>query len=160
MPEFVFDGSEFLSILVRVGGAYVLAIPIGWQRERTERTLGLRTFPLVAMASAAYIILADLLFSPDPNAQARVLQGLLTGIGFIGAGAILKVTGQQAVHGTATAASLWATGALGAAMAYGQLHVALLLALFVFATLRWMTPVKERIEKRAGLRPEGGGTDR
>lgn len=151
MADFVFSWSELVSILLRVGGAYLLALPIGWQRERVERSLGLRTFPLVAMASAAYLVLAGKLFSPDLDAQARVLQGLITGIGFIGAGAILKVKGEEAVHGTATAASVWATGAIGAAMAYGQLHIAILLAGIVFTTLRWMTPVKEKVEEEAGL---------
>lgn len=151
MADFVFSWSELASVLLRVGGAYLLALPIGWQRERAERSLGLRTFPLVAMASAAYLVLAGTLFSPDLDAQARVLQGLVTGIGFIGAGAILKVKGEEAVHGTATAASVWATGAIGAAMAYGQIHIALLLAGIVFATLRWMTPVKEKVEEEAGL---------
>lgn len=151
MGEFVFSWPELVSIFLRVGGAYLLALPIGWQRERVERSLGLRTFPLVAMASSAYLVIAGTLFSPDPNAQARVLQGLITGIGFIGAGAILKVRREEAVHGTATAASVWATGAIGAAMAYGQLHIALLLAGIVFATLRWMTPIKEKVEEQAGL---------
>ena len=124
----------------------MLALPIGWQREKAERSLGLRTFPLVAMASATYLILANLLFSPNSDAQPRVLQGLITGIGFIGAGAILKVKGEEAVYGTATAASVWAAGALGAAMAYGKLHIAILLSLTIFATLRWMTRLKEKVE--------------
>ncbi|MEX2583575.1 MAG: MgtC/SapB family protein [Gemmatimonadota bacterium] len=150
MQDLVFNWSELLSVFLRVGGAFLLALPIGWQRERTERSLGLRTFPLVAVASATYLILADLLFSPDANAQARVLQGLITGIGFIGAGAILKVRDEEVVHGTATAASVWATGALGASMAYGQVHIAVLLSAIVFVTLRWMTPLKEKVEKKAG----------
>lgn len=150
MADFVFSWSELVSILLRLGGAYLLALPIGWQRERSVRSLGLRTFPLVAMASAAYLVIADKLFSPDPDAQARVLQGLITGIGFLGAGAILKIKGEEVVHGTATAASVWTTGAIGAAMAYGQLHIALLLTGVVFATLRWMTPLKEGMEQKTG----------
>lgn len=104
------DWESTLTMLGRLLGAYLLAMPIGYEREASERTMGLRTFPLVALASAGYLMLGNRLFGPDANAQARVLEGLVTGIGFIGAGAILKLRGEEAVHGTATAASVWATG--------------------------------------------------
>lgn len=145
-----FNWSELGSILVRLVGAYVLALPIGWERERRERSMGLRTFPLVALASAGYLVLTEELFRPDLSAQARVLQGLMTGIGFIGAGAILKIRREETVYGTATAASVWATGAVGAAMAYGRLEIALVISGITFATLRWITPLKKKVEGRVG----------
>lgn len=64
----------------------------------------------------------------------------MTGIGFIGGGAILK--GGVSVHGTATAASIWNTGAIGAAVAYGRYEIAILLSLVNFATLHFLTPLK------------------
>jgi putative Mg2+ transporter-C (MgtC) family protein len=155
MEGLTFDAGEMGAVLLKLLGAFVLALPIGWERERRERSMGLRTFPLVAMASAAYPLIARELFSPDPNAQARVLQGLITGIGFIGAGAILKLREEEVIYGTATAASVWATGALGAAMAYGRLDIALVISGITFATLRWMTPLKKEVETRAGL--DGSG---
>lgn len=142
---------ETLTLLGRLGGAYLLAVPIGFEREASERTMGLRTFPLVALASAAYLMLGHRLFGPDLGAQARVLEGLVTGIGFIGAGAILKLRGEEAVYGTATAASVWAVGAIGAAMAYGEYLIAVVLSVATFATFRWMTPIKEKIEEEAGF---------
>jgi putative Mg2+ transporter-C (MgtC) family protein len=145
------DWSDALRILARMAGAYLLAVPIGYEREASERTMGLRTFPLVALASAAYLTLGQRLFGPDPNAQARVLEGLVTGIGFIGAGAILKLRGEEAVYGTATAASIWAVGAIGAAMASGEYLIAIVLSAVTFATLRWVTPLKRAVEERAGL---------
>ena len=72
--------------------------------------------------------------------QARILEGLLTGVGFIGGGAILKHGGHAS--GTATAASLWATGALGGAVGYGLYDIAAILALVTFITLRFLAPMK------------------
>lgn len=151
MNEISFDWSHLGSVLSRLLLAYALALPIGWERERRERSMGLRTFPLVATASAAYLLLGQELFSPDLNAQARVLQGLMTGIGFIGAGAILKLRREETIYGAATAASVWATGAIGAAMAYGRLEIAVVVSAVTLATLRWMTPIKREVESHAGL---------
>jgi putative Mg2+ transporter-C (MgtC) family protein len=148
MGGLVFNWSDIGPILVRLLGAYLLALPIGWERERRERSMGLRTFPLVALASAAYILIADEMFGPDPNAQARVLQGLITGIGFIGAGAILKLRREETIRGTATAASVWATGAIGAAMAHGRVDIALVISAVTFATLRWVTPIEDRLARK------------
>lgn len=142
------DWSELGMMFLKVGGAFVLALPIGWEREHSDRGLGLRTFPLVAMASTVYLLLAEEVFVGYPEAQARVLQGLVTGIGFIGAGAILKQRGSETVHGTSTAAAVWATGALGASVAYGRWDIALIISVFTFATFRWMTPVKNALEGR------------
>jgi putative Mg2+ transporter-C (MgtC) family protein len=98
--------------LVSVAAAYALALPIGWEQERHERSAGLRTFPRVAVASCGYVLVAESLFAGGGGeAHSRVLQGLITGIGFIGGGAILKDGGT--VRGTATAASIWNTGAVG-----------------------------------------------
>ncbi len=123
--------------------AFVLALPVAWDRERAERTLGLRTFPLVAMASTGYLLLAQTVCHGDPSAQARFFQGLMTGIGFLGGGAIVK-RGLN-VHGTATAASIWNTAAVGAAVAYGLFEIALVLSGVNFAVLRWLKPIKDKV---------------
>lgn len=102
---------EVLSHVVNLAVAYVLALPIGWNREREERSAGIRTFPLVAMAACGFVLVAIGVLGAASPGQARILEGLMVGVGFIGGGAILK-HGTQAV-GSATAASLWATGALG-----------------------------------------------
>ncbi|WP_301591626.1 MgtC/SapB family protein, partial [Sabulicella glaciei] len=85
--------------------AYVLALVIGWNREREARSAGLRTFPLVAIASCGFVQATEMSLGEDPEAVARVVSGIVTGIGFIGAGAIMK--GGDEVRGTATAASIW-----------------------------------------------------
>jgi putative Mg2+ transporter-C (MgtC) family protein len=133
--------------LLSVGVAYLLALPVAWDREQNARSAGLRTFPLVAVASCGYILLARSVFGRDgdANAEARIVQGLMTGIGFIGGGAILKHG--VSVRGTATAASVWNTGAIGACAAYGRYEIALVLSLINFLTFRFLTELKDDSEK-------------
>ena len=133
-----FDWALVLRHLIELALAYILAIPIAWDRETHARTAGLRTFPLVAVAACAYMLIGyQVLDSTD--AEARVMQGLMTGMGFIGGGAILKHGGR--VQGTATAASLWATGAIGLAVASQRLEIALLISAMTFLTLRFLKPL-------------------
>src|SRR5688500_7928176 len=123
--------------------ALVLALPIGWERELAARSAGLRTFPLVALAACGYVLIALRVVGDDGEGQARVLQGLMTGIGFIGGGAILK--SREHVHGTATAAGIWVTVAIGAATAYGHLGTALLLSLTTILVLAVLGAVERRL---------------
>lgn len=135
------NSEQAMAHLVALAVAYVLALPIGWNREREERSAGLRTFPLVAMAACGFVMIGIEVLGPDSQQHSRILEGLMTGIGFIGGGAILK-QGDRA-RGTATAASLWATGAIGAAVGYGQLDVAMILSLVTFLTLSVLAPLKK-----------------
>ena len=135
-----------LKNLASIAVAFLLALPVGWEREQSERSAGLRTFPLVAMASCGYILIAGPILAGHPEGQARVIEGLITGIGFIGGGAILKSDGT--VRGTATAASIWNTGAIGAAVAFNRYEVAILLAVVNFATLRWLARFKEEAVRK------------
>lgn len=135
------DADAALSNLITLGVAYLLALPIGWNREREERSAGLRTFPLVAVASCGFVMMAIQVIGAESEQQSRIMEGLMTGIGFIGGGAILK-QGDRAT-GTATAASLWATGAIGAAVGYGQLDIAVILSLVTVLTLVLMTPLRK-----------------
>ncbi len=120
--------------------AYVLALPIGWDREIEERSAGIRTFPLVAIASCGFVQAAETITHDSPEATARIVEGLITGMGFIGGGAILRL--KDSVRGTATAASLWATGAIGTAVGLGAYDIAILLSLVTFITLKALTPLK------------------
>ena len=151
METFAFDWSRFLDYLFKIGMAFVLSLPVALDRERSSRNLGLRTFPLVAIGSCGYILITTAIVSPDSHdALTRVIQGLMTGIGFVGGGAILKEENQ--VHGTSTAASIWATGALGVAVGYNQYEIAVLIALVTFLTLRVLNTSKSLLpepEKRS-----------
>lgn len=124
------------------------SLPIGWDREKNERSAGLRTFPLVAIASCGFIQAAESIVHGNPEATARIVEGLITGMGFIGGGAILVV--KNSVRGTATAASLWATGAIGTAVGLGAYDTAVVLSLVTFLTLRAMSQFKPD-EQEAGI---------
>lgn len=130
-------GSHLLVLSV----AYVLALPIGWNREKAERSAGLRTFPLVALATCGIVQATEHILQDHPEGTARIIEGLMTGMGFIGGGAILKT--ENSVRGTATAASLWATGATGAAVGLGAYDVAVVISLFTFLTLWLLVPLKQ-----------------
>ena len=131
---------NLLPHLAALAIAYALAMPIGWNREREERSAGLRTFPLVAVATCGFIQAVETPLASHPEGMARVMEGLITGMGFIGGGAILRQ--QDSVKGTATAASLWVTGAIGAAVGLGSYDVAIVLSLATIATLWIMSPLK------------------
>lgn len=122
---------EFVQLLI----AWVLTLPVAWDRERESRSAGLRTFPLVAVAACGYTLVGISVLDTT-DAEARVLQGLITGIGFIGGGAILKSRGS--VMGTATAASIWNTGLIGVAVAFKRYEIAAVASLINFVTLRYV----------------------
>jgi len=134
------DWAVVLRNLVQLGIAYLLALPIAIDREKSGRSAGLRTFPLVAVSACGYMLVGISVLSTT-DAEARVLQGLITGIGFIGGGAILKSGGN--VSGTATAASIWNTGLIGVAVAFHRYEIAILLALINVLTLRFVRHFKE-----------------
>lgn len=120
--------------------AYVLALPIAWDREKNERSAGLRTFPLVAIAACGFIQAAETVTVGNAEATARIVEGIINGVGFIGGGAIL--VGKLGTRGTATAASIWATGAIGTAVGLGAYDTAIVLSFVTFATLRIMANFK------------------
>ena len=124
--------------------AYILTASVGWEREREAHSAGVRTFPIVGMASCGYL----LLLGPQPNSadQSRLLQGLITGIGFIGGGAILKEG--TTVKGTATAASVWNAGVIGAAVAMDHYGTAITLAILNLFTLRGLLPLKRWLDRK------------
>lgn len=137
------DVKMMLSHLFRMMLAFGLALPVAWDREREGRTLGLRTFPLVAMASAGYILVAQSVLGFGSEGQSRIIQGLMTGIGFLGGGAIVKQG--MSVRGAATAATIWSTAAVGAAVAYARYEIAVVLTVANFVVLRTMDPLKDAV---------------
>jgi len=133
-------GAQILKLLI----AYALALPTGWERFKNDRSAGLRTFPLIALASCAYM-LATARIPLGADAQSRILVGVMTGVGFIGGGSILKEA--SSVHGTATAASLWNMGAVGVCAAYENYGLALLLSAVNYVTLLLLTPLEDKIKR-------------
>ncbi len=138
---FSFDWKLAVIDLLRVGIAFALAVPIGWERHDSKRNLGLRTFPIVAMAACGFMLIIKNMPGANAETHARLIAGLISGIGFIGGGAILK-EGMN-VRGLATAASIWCTGAIGAAVAFQRIEIGVILSLITFLTLRLLTPIAE-----------------
>ncbi|HAP10644.1 MAG TPA: transporter [Afipia sp.] len=131
--------------LVALTIAYVLALPIGWNREKEERSAGLRTFPLVALATCGIVQATEHILAGHPEGTARIIEGLMTGMGFIGGGAILKT--ENTVRPRAPPPSLWATGATGAAVGLGAYDVAVVISLFTFLTLWLLAPLKQEAKR-------------
>jgi putative Mg2+ transporter-C (MgtC) family protein len=145
--------AELPGILLSLAVAFVLGIPVGWDRERQQRGPGLRTYPLVAMGACAYLEIGQYAFRDHIEGQARVFQALVSGIGFIGAGAIIK--GRAEVHGLATAVSLWVTVSVGIAASYRLFALAAVLSATTLVALRLLKPLKRHPEQAdKGAKPQ------
>ncbi|MDR6992746.1 MgtC/SapB family protein [Luteimonas sp. 3794] len=118
------DVETTTTIVVRVLVAALLGGIVGWEREHKRRAAGLKTHILVSIGSALFV-LAPLLSGIDGGDVTRVMQGIVSGIGFLGAGAILKLDKGERVQGLTTAAGVWMTAAIGMAAGMGQEMVAL-----------------------------------
>lgn len=145
MSGLTIDSGSVLDTVQSLLIAFALTLPIAWNRELGRRRMGLRTFPLVSMASCGYVLLGVSITGENPDVLARILQGLMTGIGFIGGGAILK--SEEEVKGASTAAAIWATGAVGAAVAMGRYELAIAIAGLTFLVFLLLTPVRKRMDR-------------
>lgn len=133
---------HLLTLALRlVLAAFVGALP-GLQRELTGVAAGLRTHMLVSLGSAIFVLAAVEAGATIADTT-RVIQGLAAGIGFVGAGAILKSVQTSEVHGLTTAAGVWMTAALGSAVGLGQVWLPVfgsVLALFILSALKQLEP--------------------
>jgi putative Mg2+ transporter-C (MgtC) family protein len=127
------DVRQMVSLVTRLLTAMILGALIGAQRERSGKPAGLRTHMLVAMGGALFV-LAPLEAGMELDGVSRVIQGIVTGIGFIGAGAILKLQDKREIEGLTTAAGIWMTAAVGIAAGLGRLGLAV-----VSTVLTWIT---------------------
>jgi putative Mg2+ transporter-C (MgtC) family protein len=142
MPDVSADFQGIIRDFWHLGVAFILAGTIGWNREQEEHNTGVRAFPIVAMASCTFVMIAS--YGGDVAAQSRVLQGLVAGIGFVGGGAILK--DGPTIKGTATAASVLSAAAIGASVAMGRFGIAVSLTVMNLVALRVLMPIKEKLD--------------
>ena len=145
------DGRHLAIVIIRVMAAVILGGILGIQRERAGKPAGLRTHMIVCLGTAV-VVLACLASSMDMSGLSRVVQGIVTGIGFIGAGSILKLSEQREIRGLTTAAGLWMTAAIGVAVGLGSLGVALIGTATTFIVLSLIGAVEARLEKREKTR--------
>jgi putative Mg2+ transporter-C (MgtC) family protein len=138
------DAGQVTRLVLRMLLAAGLGALLGWQREKSGKDAGLRTHMLVAVGSAAFLFVPQQMNMP-PADLSRVIQGLIAGIGFLGAGAILKSDEQQRVQGLTTAAGIWLTAAMGMAAGLGRDLSAILLTVVAFVILEVLLRLEQRI---------------
>ncbi len=131
------DGAHLLRVAARLGLAVLLGGVLGIQRGLMRKEAGMRTHILVGLGSALAVIGA-LESGCDMHDMSRVIQGLVTGIGFLGAGTILKLTTERDILGLTTAASIWVTAGIGITAALGAIWPALLGTAWGWITLTWL----------------------
>ncbi|CRI66320.1 MgtC/SapB transporter [Thiocapsa sp. KS1] len=135
------DGRELVRVTFRLLAAMLLGAIVGLERESTGQSAGVRTYMLVALASALFVIVPLELGMPLAEV-ARIAQGVATGIGFIGAGAILKLSKDREIQGLTTAAAIWMTAAVGMTVGLGGFGIAAIsvtLAWFILAIIGRVT---------------------
>jgi putative Mg2+ transporter-C (MgtC) family protein len=143
------DLAQTIRVVLRILAATVVGAVIGWERERTGKSAGLRTHMLVSLSSAIFV-LAPLEGGMSIDDLSRVLQGVAAGIGFIGAGAILKLADARVIEGLTTAAGIWLTAALGLAAGLGRFGLAAISAFLAWLILALVA----RLEIRRGTQAD------
>lgn len=133
-------------VLIRLLAAIFLGGLIGLQREAAGKPAGLRTHTLVCLGTTLIIVsCAAAAFSID--ASSRVIQGVITGIGFIGAGSILKLGEEHSIRGLTTSASIWATAAVGIAVGLGRVGIGLIAAVLTVLILAVVGALERRLKR-------------
>jgi putative Mg2+ transporter-C (MgtC) family protein len=140
------DPAQLTRVTLRLVVAVLLGGVIGYERERSGSTAGLRTHMLVALG-VALVIVAAAQSGINEEDMSRVLQGLLAGIGFLGAGAILKQSDKEQVKGLTTAASIWCTAAIATAAGLGKEATAVLATLLAWLILSLLLRLEHRMQR-------------
>ena len=143
------NAGEVLRIILRLSLAMLLGALLGWERERSGKDAGLRTHMLVALGAALFV-LVPAQGGMEIQDMSRVLQGVIQGIGFLCAGAILKSSDEQQVRGLTTAAGIWLTAAIGVAPGMGREATAVLSAVFAWLVLAGLGRWERKREQSKG----------
>jgi putative Mg2+ transporter-C (MgtC) family protein len=145
---------NFPSTFIRLLTSFILGSIIGLERERKARAAGLRTHILVCMGSCLIMLISlyiyELYKDKAPLDPARIAAGVVTGIGFLGAGTIIR--SREGIRGLTTAASIWVSSAIGLAVGCGFISAALIVTLLTFLTLSYLRKVERKVTKDGGER--------
>lgn len=139
------DISEITTLVIRLLIAAILGGILGFEREHRGKAAGIKTHMLVAIGSALFVLIPQQAGLSEQELS-RVMQGIIAGIGFLGAGAILKGHDQKDLKGLTTAAGIWLTAAIGVAAGLGRESSAILCTLLALAILVAMPKVVDRLE--------------
>ena len=140
------DRGHLAIVLLRTITAVILGGIVGVQREKVGKPAGLRTHMLVSLGTAV-VVLACQGIGMEMDGLSRVIQGIVTGIGFVGAGTILKLTDQREIQGLTTATGLWMTAAIGVAVGLGALGIAVIATVLTVIVL-YLQNLEEALNKR------------
>jgi putative Mg2+ transporter-C (MgtC) family protein len=141
------DLRQMVRVLIRLVAAALMGAVIGFQREQAGKPAGLRTHMLVALGAALFVV-ACAEFGMSGSDLSRVIQGLATGIGFIGAGAILKLAKAREITGLTTAAGIWMTAAVGVAAGLGRWGSAGISVVLTWIILAVLLRIELRAERK------------
>ena len=141
------DARQLAHVVIRMVAAAILGAVIGFERERAGKAAGLRTHILVALGTCVFV-LACAGSGMNSDGLSRVIQGIVTGIGFLGAGSILKLNEERDIQGLTTAAGIWMTAAIGVAVGLGTLGLALIASILTVIILALLGQVDYKAEKK------------
>jgi len=139
------DIAHLADVAVRLVAAAVLGGFVGAEREREGKAAGLRTHMIVALGAAMFV-LAPAEAGLAQGDTSRIIQGIAAGIGFIGAGTILKRSDRQEIHGLTTAAGIWLTASIGVAAAVGPLWLPALCVVLALVILFVLGAIERRVD--------------
>jgi putative Mg2+ transporter-C (MgtC) family protein len=142
----------YTTIALRLGLALLAGSILGLNRWLHHKSAGIRTHSLVAIGSATAVILISDFVRDDAQSMSRVLQGLLTGLGFLGAGVIIHEQQSSKIHGLTTAASLWTCAIVGAAFGGGQFVLGLFSIGAIFIALALGGPLERLVSRLLGIK--------
>ena len=145
---------QLVHVLIKLVAATVLGAVVGFQRERAGKPAGIRTHILVTLGTTVFVLTCSGV-GMSMDGLSRVIQGIVTGIGFIGAGSILKLDEERDIQGLTTAAGVWMAAAIGVAVGLGSLGVALLSTLFTLVILTLAGPLDLRVKEKRAANNEG-----
>ena len=152
------DAAQVTRIVVRLGMAALLGGVLGWEREHAGKAAGVRTHMLVSMGAALFVLASEQsgIVAAD---NSRVLQGIIAGVGFLGAGTILKGDAEGQVRGLTTAAGIWLTAAIGVAAGLGLESTAVLSTVLALVVL-WVIPMVHDLVSGRSKRPHALAAER
>jgi putative Mg2+ transporter-C (MgtC) family protein len=147
------DTQQLVRVIIRLIAAILLGSIIGYERERAGKAAGLRTHILVTLGTCVFVVACSG-YGMSSDGLSRVIQGIVTGIGFLGAGTILKLNEERDIQGLTTAAGVWMTSAIGVAVGLGELGFALLGAILTVIVLTALGQVDYNAEKKQAVETE------
>ena len=149
LSAFQFDVTTFVDDTIRLALAIILGSIVGAERQLAGQSAGLRTHVMVALGSAVFTLAGIATAGGDLHQVTRVVQGVAAGVGFLGAGAILRMNGDAKVRGLTTAGSIWVAAAMGTSAGLGEYALAASATIASFAVLVLLRPLSRRLDDYA-----------